>query len=103
MVMQKIYTFKIILSVALSFSVEFANAQTAILLAPGNAPVASSVLSEYSGNFGIGVAMPTVKLDVSAAGKFQMRLKLKSLNLLMGKLMVQGLCIYHQQVVEVLR
>ncbi len=84
--MQKLYSFKIILAVALSAFFAFANAQTPILLAPDNAPVESTVLSEYSGNLGIGIAMPTVKLDVSGGGKFTGALEAQKLKLADGEI-----------------
>ncbi len=59
-------------------------AQTPVLLAPDTSPVESTVLSEYSGNLGIGVASPTVKLDVDGAGKFTGTIEAQKLKLTDG-------------------
>lgn len=65
---------------------QYLQAQTPILLAPNTTPVESGVLSEYSGNLGIGITQPSVKLDVSGAGKFTSSLEAQKLKLTNGEI-----------------
>jgi len=88
--MQKQYNFRISLFAFLALSVGFVKAQTPVILGPVGTLVASTVLSEYSGNFGIGIPQPTVKLDVSGAGKFTSALEAQKLKLTDGEIAGSG-------------